>query len=232
MPPVNLLGDFGGGGMLLALGILAALVERARQRPRPGRRRRHGRRLGAAHVVHLRNARGRAPGRTSAAPTCSTAARRSTTPTPPPTASTWPSARSSRSSTPRCWTGWGSPTRGCPASTTGPAGRCCGSGSPPSSPARTGAEWEQVFAGTDACVSPVLSLAEAPAHPHARAPGRVRRGRRRYPAGPGAAIRPDRPRPARPRRRGRAPTPTPCSAGLGLSGSRGVADLRARGVVG
>ena len=29
MPPVNLLGDFGGGGMLLALGILAALVERA-----------------------------------------------------------------------------------------------------------------------------------------------------------------------------------------------------------
>jgi alpha-methylacyl-CoA racemase len=30
LPPLNLLGDFGGGGMLLALGILAALVERAR----------------------------------------------------------------------------------------------------------------------------------------------------------------------------------------------------------
>jgi alpha-methylacyl-CoA racemase len=30
VPPVNLLGDFGGGGMLLALGILAALVERER----------------------------------------------------------------------------------------------------------------------------------------------------------------------------------------------------------
>ena len=29
MPPLNLVGDFGGGGMLLALGILAALVERA-----------------------------------------------------------------------------------------------------------------------------------------------------------------------------------------------------------
>ena len=29
VPPVNLLGDFGGGGMLMALGILAALVERA-----------------------------------------------------------------------------------------------------------------------------------------------------------------------------------------------------------
>jgi alpha-methylacyl-CoA racemase len=30
VPPVNLLGDFGGGGMLLALGVLAALVERER----------------------------------------------------------------------------------------------------------------------------------------------------------------------------------------------------------
>jgi alpha-methylacyl-CoA racemase len=34
---------------------------------------------------------------------------------------------------------------------------------------RTRAEWEQVFAGTDACVSPVLSLAEASEHPHAAA---------------------------------------------------------------
>ncbi len=30
MPPLNLVGDFGGGGMLLALGVCAALVERAR----------------------------------------------------------------------------------------------------------------------------------------------------------------------------------------------------------
>ena len=29
-PPLNLLGDYGGGGMLLAVGVLAALVERAR----------------------------------------------------------------------------------------------------------------------------------------------------------------------------------------------------------
>jgi alpha-methylacyl-CoA racemase len=28
-PPLNLLGDYGGGGMLLAVGILAALVERS-----------------------------------------------------------------------------------------------------------------------------------------------------------------------------------------------------------
>lgn len=31
---------------------------------------------------------------------------------------------------------------------------------------RTRAEWEEVFVGTDACVTPVLSLAEAPEHPH------------------------------------------------------------------
>jgi alpha-methylacyl-CoA racemase len=31
---------------------------------------------------------------------------------------------------------------------------------------RTRAHWEQVFAGSDACVTPVLSLAEARAHPH------------------------------------------------------------------
>ncbi len=31
---------------------------------------------------------------------------------------------------------------------------------------RTRAEWEDVFAGTDACVTPVLTLAEAPRHPH------------------------------------------------------------------
>ncbi|MEU2194023.1 CaiB/BaiF CoA-transferase family protein [Streptomyces fimicarius] len=31
---------------------------------------------------------------------------------------------------------------------------------------RTRAEWTEVFAGTDACVAPVLSLTEAPYHPH------------------------------------------------------------------
>jgi alpha-methylacyl-CoA racemase len=32
-------------------------------------------------------------------------------------------------------------------------------------------EWEAVFSGSDACVSPVLSFAEAPAHPHNAARG-------------------------------------------------------------
>ncbi|MET9298945.1 CaiB/BaiF CoA-transferase family protein [Micromonospora aurantiaca] len=36
---------------------------------------------------------------------------------------------------------------------------------------RTRAEWTAVFDGTDACVAPVLSLAEAPGHPHLAARG-------------------------------------------------------------
>jgi alpha-methylacyl-CoA racemase len=36
---------------------------------------------------------------------------------------------------------------------------------------RTRAEWEEVFAGTDACAAPVLSPWEAPDHPHNRARG-------------------------------------------------------------
>src|SRR5690606_13860220 len=31
---------------------------------------------------------------------------------------------------------------------------------------RTRQEWSEVFAGTDACVAPVLSMSEAPTHPH------------------------------------------------------------------
>jgi alpha-methylacyl-CoA racemase len=37
--------------------------------------------------------------------------------------------------------------------------------------ARTQAEWSKVFEGSDACVSPVVSLSEAPAHPHLAARG-------------------------------------------------------------
>ena len=36
---------------------------------------------------------------------------------------------------------------------------------------RTREEWCELLAGTDACVAPVLALAEAPAHPHNRARG-------------------------------------------------------------
>jgi alpha-methylacyl-CoA racemase len=36
---------------------------------------------------------------------------------------------------------------------------------------RTRAEWTEVFDGTDACVTPVLSITEAPGHPHNAARG-------------------------------------------------------------
>ena len=36
---------------------------------------------------------------------------------------------------------------------------------------RTRQEWTERFSGTDACVAPVLSLAEAPGHPHNQARG-------------------------------------------------------------
>ena len=36
---------------------------------------------------------------------------------------------------------------------------------------RTRAEWEEIFAGSDACVAPVLSATEAPDYPHNRARG-------------------------------------------------------------
>ncbi len=36
---------------------------------------------------------------------------------------------------------------------------------------KTRDQWEEVFAGTDACVAPVLGLAEAPEHPHNKARG-------------------------------------------------------------
>jgi alpha-methylacyl-CoA racemase len=36
---------------------------------------------------------------------------------------------------------------------------------------RTAAEWEQIFSGSDACVVPVLTLGDAPRHPHNRARG-------------------------------------------------------------
>ena len=46
-PPLNLVGDFGGGGMLLAFGVVCALLEAKTLGRGPGRRRRDGRRRGA-----------------------------------------------------------------------------------------------------------------------------------------------------------------------------------------
>lgn len=95
---------------------------------------------------------------------------------------------------------------------------------------RTRAEWEERFAGTDACVAPVLGLSEAPEHPHNRARetfvevGGVRQ--------PGAA-----PRFSRTPRRLPPPAPEPGSHTDEILGELGyepgrIAELRAQGVLG
>ena len=100
---------------------------------------------------------------------------------------------------------------------------------------RTRDEWAEVFAGTDACVAPVLSMAEAPAHPHNTA-RRVFTDVGGVPQ-PAPAPRFGRSQPAAPRAPVRPGTDTdsvlaaPRPAGLGLTGEQ-IAGLRERGVVG
>ena len=136
VPPLNLVGDFGGGSMLLVVGVLAALWKAQRSgagqvvdaamidgasllaqliwgflrhgvwRDQPASNLLDG---GGAVLRHVHVRRRQVTSR---------------------------SARSNRSSTPRCWPGSSSPTpTTCPASTTGSAGRSCGRGSPRRSPA-------------------------------------------------------------------------------------------------
>ena len=95
---------------------------------------------------------------------------------------------------------------------------------------RTRDEWEAVFAGTDGCVAPVLSLAEAPRHPHNVARGtfvEVGGVTQPAPAPRYSATPTDTPRPT-------LPAGTDTDAVLGELGF-GVAEverLRAEGAVG
>jgi alpha-methylacyl-CoA racemase len=229
VPPVNLLGDFGGGGMLLALGILAALVERASS----GR----GQVVDAAMVdgsalltsfvwglhaagswqdkrgVNLLD--GGAPFydtyRTSDGEYMAVGALE-----PQFYAALLAGLGLTDAALPgqHDRNGWPVLRERFAATFAG----------------RTRAQWEHIFTGTDACVSPVLSIAEAPGHPHARArEAFIEVGGVKQPA---PAPRFGRTAPGRP-----AAPPQPGAdtvdvlAGLGL-GAAEVADLRARGVVG
>ena len=96
-----------------------------------------------------------------------------TTPMPPGTASTWPWVRWSRSSLRCCSSDLGLDVQrfaplGYPATDElarqrWPELRAAMSAAFAS---RTQEEWCQLLEGTDACVAPVLSVAEAPGHPH------------------------------------------------------------------
>jgi alpha-methylacyl-CoA racemase len=100
---------------------------------------------------------------------------------------------------------------------------------------RTRDEWAARFAGTDACVAPVLSAAEAASHPHNAARGVFAEiGGVSQPAPAPRFGRSEVARPAPPRRPG-ADTDAVLGAGpgfrLGLNPAQ-IADLRERGVVG
>ena len=188
--PLNLVGDFGGGGMLLAFGIACGVIE-ARSSGR-------GQVVDAAMVDGAallatmfsgmlaagswREERG-ANFLDTGAPwydSYADARRRATS----------RSARSSRSSTPSCWCASASIRPACRSSTTAPAGRSCASASPTAFAGRSRDEWCAAFEGSDACFAPVLSFTESRRHPHVAARAGHDRARRHRPAGAGAALRP------------------------------------------
>ncbi len=96
---------------------------------------------------------------------------------------------------------------------------------------RTRDEWDEVFAGTDACVAPVLSPAEAPSHPHNTARGTFTDvGGVTQPAPAPRFGRSSIDQPPPPRRPGADTDDVLGAERLGLRPAE-IADLRARGVI-
>jgi alpha-methylacyl-CoA racemase len=170
VPPLNLVGDFGGGGMVLVAGVLAALLERERS--------------GLGQVVDAAMTEG--------------AAYLSTMVRAAYSAGSWQDERGANlldGGAPhyRCYETsdgrWVAVAALEPAFWTALLERLGLGDTDLPSPydprvwpelharleglfaTRTRDEWMAVFAGVDACVAPVLSLAEAPEHPHALARG-------------------------------------------------------------
>lgn len=162
IPPLNLVGDYGGGSLYLAVGILAALVERQRS----GK----GQVIDAAIVDGVTSMMALFSGAKAAIPV---ARERS------PLGGAAPFYRCYRCADGR-YVALGAIEEkfwaeflagiGMSAAAFGPRG------DPANWPAqsaqleaifasRTAAEWEALYAGTDGCVVPVVTLDEAPAHP-------------------------------------------------------------------
>jgi alpha-methylacyl-CoA racemase len=229
VPPVNFVGDFGGGGMLMALGILAALVERATS--------------GQGQVVDAAMVDGSALISSFLYGMRATGAwqdQRGTNllDTGAPFYDTYAAADGGYVAVgalePQFYAallaGLGLTDAGLPAQYDRSGWPVLREKFAAVFASRRRDDWAEVFAGTDACVSPVLSLAEAPVHPHATA--------RNAFVEVGGIVQPA-PAP----RFGRSATATPAApprpgadtdavlSGLGLSGAE-VSDLRARGVIG
>jgi len=168
VPPLNLVADFGGGGMLLALGILAALIERSRS--------------GLGQVVDAAMVDG------SALLTAILYGMRA--------AGTWRDDRGTNlfdggapfydtyetagggyvavgALEPQFYaellTGLGLAEADLPPQHDRSGWPLLRQRFAAAFAERSRDEWAAVFAGTDACVAPVLGLAEAPVHPHATA---------------------------------------------------------------
>jgi alpha-methylacyl-CoA racemase len=228
VPPLNLLGDFGGGGMLLALGVLAALVERAQS----GR----GQVIDVAMVdgsalltsfIHGMRATGNWKDERGV----------NTLDGGAPFYDTYATADGGYVAVgaiePQFYAAL---LRGLGLADAELPGQHDQSGWPElrrqfaaAFARRSRDEWAEVFAGTDACVAPVLGLGEAPSHPHALA-------RSAFTEVGGVT------QPAPAPRFGRSVTQPPTAppapgadtdtvlAGLGL-GTQEIAGLRAGGVV-
>ena len=170
VPPLNLVGDFGGGGMLLAFGMVCGLLEAQRS----GK----GQVVDAAMVDGAALLLGGIYGMAGAGlwnddeREREHARRRraiSTAPTRPRTASSSRSARSSRSSTTCCSRRPASRARRCRRRWTARPGSSSRAGWSTSSATKTRDEWCTIMEGTDICFAPVLTMKEASQHPHAKA---------------------------------------------------------------
>jgi alpha-methylacyl-CoA racemase len=229
VPPLNLIGDFGGGGMLLAMGILAALVERATS--------------GTGQVVDAAMVDGSALLTSFVYGLLATGA--------------WQDRRGSNlldggapfydtyvcadgeyvavgALEPQFYAallaGLGLADADLPPQLDRAGWPVLREKFAAAFASRTRDAWAEVFAGTDACVFPVLSLSEAPVHPHAAARNAfVEVGGIVQPAPAPRFSRSPAGHPMPPARPGSDTDGV--LASLGLS-EREVADLRARGVIG
>ena len=195
VPPLNLIGDFGGGGMLLAFGVVCGLLEASRSG--------QGQVIDAAMVdgaallaAMMYGMLGTAARGGSGVPTSSTPAPGTTRSTRRPTAATSRSVRSSRSFSRRCCGSPGWP----PTSTAG--ARCRTRPTASTWPAmkerlaavvktRTRAEWCELLEGSDACFAPVLDPERGRRPPPQPPAGHLHRGGRGGAARAGAPLQPD-----------------------------------------
>ena len=228
LPPLNLVGDFGGGGMLLAVGVLAALYERSRS----GR----GQVVDAAMVdgaalltSFIHGMRGQGFWQDARGTNLLDSGA--------PFYDTYETADGLHMSVgalePQFYAtllrGLGLEDEDLPAQNDQARWPEMRARFTEVFKARTRDEWTRIFDGTDACVAPVLGLGEAPVHPHATArTGFVDIGGLAQPAPAPRFGRTAAATPAPPVRPGEHTEAT--LAAIGLSAAE-IAELRERGAV-